>query len=515
MTLQKGTTMTTNTPSVSGGTITSWEINATLPAGLNFGTTNGSIWGTPTVLQTTATTYTIWANNTGGSSSATINITVVDEVPTLSYSPSTLVLTKGNQSSDLPLNATLTGSGTITSWEINATLPAGLNFGTTNGTIWGIPTVLQTTATTYTIWANNSGGSSSFTITLTINDEAPGPFEYNPENNTWTNNTEVHLAPQFINGTTGNGSTWQVDDIATSALSPNSNPGWLMSVLVGDTIYFSAYVSPSSTGTELWAYNTINGTTWQVADINSGSGGSQPGYFSNILVGDTLYFSAHDGSTGHELWAHNTTNDTTWQVADINTGSGDSIPGEKMMHVINGVLYFDAGDGGNMGGLFKELWAYNTSNGTTWQVADIRSGSGSGPGWYLDMVVGDVQFGVFYFNAVGDDNAGTELWAYNTSNGSDPWTWLPTSTLVLEAATLESTCNCLLGIPSISQPMTVAQGTRCGRTTHPITQLGESQTSAVVLVPSIQVHTWRWFLRKPSISPPMMAQGTICGRTTP
>ena len=107
----------------------------------------------------------VWANNSGGRSVAYLNITVVDEIPTLSYSPSTLVLTINTESSDLPLNATLTGSGTYHLKAINATLPAGLNFGTSNGTIEGIPTVLQTTATTYTIWANNTGGSSSATIT--------------------------------------------------------------------------------------------------------------------------------------------------------------------------------------------------------------------------------------------------------------------------------------------------------------------------------------------------------------
>ncbi|MEK9731632.1 MAG: LamG domain-containing protein, partial [Candidatus Poseidoniales archaeon] len=46
MTLEKGTTMTTNTPSVSGGAVTSWEIDPSLPSGLSFGSTNGSIWGT-------------------------------------------------------------------------------------------------------------------------------------------------------------------------------------------------------------------------------------------------------------------------------------------------------------------------------------------------------------------------------------------------------------------------------------------------------------------------------------
>ncbi|MGB2194637.1 MAG: putative Ig domain-containing protein, partial [Candidatus Poseidoniaceae archaeon] len=153
-----------------------YSISPDLPAGLSLNAFTGEISGTPTELSTN-TTYTITARNSGGTNTTTITIEVIDQVPTLSYSPENLTLTKGQSSSDLPLNATVTGSGTITSWAINATLPAGLNFGTSNGTIWGIPTVLQTTAVTYTIWANNSGGSTSATINITINDEAPGPFE--------------------------------------------------------------------------------------------------------------------------------------------------------------------------------------------------------------------------------------------------------------------------------------------------------------------------------------------------
>jgi len=116
-------------------------------------------------------TYTIWANNSGGSSSATINITINDQLPTLSYSLENLTLTKGQSSSDLPLNATLTGSGAITSWAISPALPSGLTFETSNGTIWGTPTVLQTSPVTYTIWANNSAYSQSFDVTLTVVNE--------------------------------------------------------------------------------------------------------------------------------------------------------------------------------------------------------------------------------------------------------------------------------------------------------------------------------------------------------
>ena len=357
----------------------------------------------------TNTTYTITARNSGGTNTTTITIEVIDQVPTLSYSPGNLTLTKGQSSSDLPLNATLTGPGTITSWAISPALPSGLSFGTSNGTIWGIPTVVQTTATTYTIWANNSGGSTSATITITINDEAPGPFEYNPENNTWTNNTEVHLAPQFINQTTGNGSTWQVANIWNHAtVGSSSNPGSGVELLVGETMYFSA--STYSHGSELWAHNTSNGTTWLVSDIRSGQGSSSPGARLSLLVGDTLYFSADDGSKGIELWAHDTSNRSTWRVTDINSGSGNSNPGFLMEILVGDTIYFSADDGSTG----QELWAHNTSSHSTWRVADIRPGSSSSSvGQMLLLVLGDT----IYFSAT-DGSTGVELWSHNTSSNS-------------------------------------------------------------------------------------------------
>ena len=44
-----------------------------------------------------------------------------------------------------------------------------------------------------------------------------------------------------------------------------------------------------------------------------------------LLVGDTIYFDANDGSTGYELWAHDTSNHSTWRVADINKWDGETV----------------------------------------------------------------------------------------------------------------------------------------------------------------------------------------------
>jgi hypothetical protein len=60
----------------SGGTVASYSLTGTLPAGLSFSTTTGRITGTPTAAQT-ATTYTITATNTSGSGTATFTLTVV------------------------------------------------------------------------------------------------------------------------------------------------------------------------------------------------------------------------------------------------------------------------------------------------------------------------------------------------------------------------------------------------------------------------------------------------------
>ena len=84
-----------------------------------------------------------------------------------------------------------------------------------------------------------------------------------------------------------------------------------MAILVGDTLYFGAH--DGSSGSELWAHDTSSTSTWQVADINSGIGSSNPGYgMEAILVGDTIYFDAHDGNSGSELWAMNIEHSITY-----------------------------------------------------------------------------------------------------------------------------------------------------------------------------------------------------------
>ena len=69
--------ITTNTPTHSGGTVVSYSISPALPAGLSMSTTTGLITGTPTAAHAT-TVYTVTATNTGGSTNATLVLTVTE-----------------------------------------------------------------------------------------------------------------------------------------------------------------------------------------------------------------------------------------------------------------------------------------------------------------------------------------------------------------------------------------------------------------------------------------------------
>jgi hypothetical protein len=139
--------------------VATWEIVPQLPAGLIFG--NGTITGIPLVNSSLAA-YTIYANNTGGSDTLIINIRVLEPASNISYKQSKFTLINGQDT--LLITPEVLG-GSPETWEFEPELPDGIIF--TNGVFSGIPQSNLTT-TTFTIWANNSGGTSSATIELTI-----------------------------------------------------------------------------------------------------------------------------------------------------------------------------------------------------------------------------------------------------------------------------------------------------------------------------------------------------------
>jgi hypothetical protein len=76
LSLSIGTAMTELTPTVTGGTVTSYTVSPSLPSGLSLNGNTGVISGTPTSEQSSST-YVIRATNIAGNSSVTISISVI------------------------------------------------------------------------------------------------------------------------------------------------------------------------------------------------------------------------------------------------------------------------------------------------------------------------------------------------------------------------------------------------------------------------------------------------------
>jgi gliding motility-associated-like protein len=158
------------TPTVGGGAVITYTVSPALPTGLTINSGTGELSGTATVLSPSAT-YTLTANNGTGFTTTTMQIAVVDVVPSqLSYAtPVGLVRTQTMTS----LSPTVQG-GTVISYSISPALPAGLSFDTGTGVISGTPTAVTAQAT-YTVTATNTGGSTTFGAVIRV-------YEFNDPN---------------------------------------------------------------------------------------------------------------------------------------------------------------------------------------------------------------------------------------------------------------------------------------------------------------------------------------------
>ncbi|MEI8325264.1 MAG: Ig domain-containing protein, partial [Betaproteobacteria bacterium] len=168
----------TNNPSSSGGVVISYSVTPTLPAGLTLNPVSGVISGKPSVASAT-TGYTVTASNDGGSTTATLSITVANVVvppSALSYNVSTPTY---KEVLPIPANKPFSSGGAVTSYAVSPDLPAGLSLHTGTGIISGTPTTAST-ATNYTVTASNATGYTTATLSITVVNAA-FPYDFTLE----------------------------------------------------------------------------------------------------------------------------------------------------------------------------------------------------------------------------------------------------------------------------------------------------------------------------------------------
>ncbi len=175
----KDVEITANTPTVTGGTATSFAVSPALPAGLSLDAATGVITGTPTAV-TAAADYIVTATIAAGNANVALSVRVTATLlaPSISYTSSPYVFPMGTLITTI--TPTNTG-GAVASWSIAPTqLPAGLNFITSTGQITGTPTAASS-ATTYTVTATNTAGSDIKTLSITVSATLTAPvISYTP-----------------------------------------------------------------------------------------------------------------------------------------------------------------------------------------------------------------------------------------------------------------------------------------------------------------------------------------------
>ena len=187
-------------PSYSGDSITKFKISPALPNGVKLDSITGKISGIPLAISP-LTNYTVTGTNTGGSATASYTLTINAIDPSaMSYTPNNIVATRTRTN----INSSPSYIGdSITKFIVATPLPMGVKLDSITGKISGIPLVTLAQSV-FTITGSNTGGSTSATFTLTVNDTASSISEINSNSfsnltfkpNPFTNQIELNYVSE-------------------------------------------------------------------------------------------------------------------------------------------------------------------------------------------------------------------------------------------------------------------------------------------------------------------------------
>jgi len=222
-----------------------FSIAPALPAGFSLNAHTGTISAVSApvaVLKATkyTTTVAVFGNKT--KATATVTITVDAVAPSnLTYHVNPAVFTKGVAiAPDSPASS----GGAVVSYAVSPALPAGLALNTTSGVISGTPTAVTAKAS-YTVTATNSGGSTSDSLAITVDDVAP--------NLTYSSNPAVYtkglaITPDSPVNTGGAVVSYAVSRALPAGLALNATTGVISGTTTAVTAAASYTVTAANSG---------------------------------------------------------------------------------------------------------------------------------------------------------------------------------------------------------------------------------------------------------------------------
>jgi hypothetical protein len=300
-----GAAIASFTPVTASGGTTPYSFALTggvLPTGMSFNTTTGAVSGTPTTTLA-ATTFTVTATDAAGATSAkTFALTVNVAVSTTAVVPSTV----GTAGTLIPSFAPVTASGGTTPYAFalsGASLPTGMSFSTSTGTVSGTPATALA-VTTYTVTVTDAAGAiSAKTFTLTVNSALVATQAVASRAGTIGTLLATFTPVTASGGTTPYGFALSGGTLPTG-MSFNTSTGAVSGTPVATlaTTTFTVTVTDAASATSAQTFSlTVNSalTTAQAVPATTGAAGSAIPAFTPVTAsGGTLpYVFALSGAT--------------------------------------------------------------------------------------------------------------------------------------------------------------------------------------------------------------------------
>jgi hypothetical protein len=300
-------------PEESNPAGTVYSISPALPCDLTINSETGGFEGRCLEFETPVV-YTITASFEDQTATDQIEISVVDFAPTyLTYIENSLTLDAGF--SEVQLTPSVNG-GVVTEYLASPTLPAGLTLNSETGILEGIPTT-PTTEGTYTITAKNSGGESTFDITITVV-EPPALLGQNDFLQTPDQNLLITF-PDNGHLSTYRYEMWDVLPAAAPTLSDRTFPG-------SARFYFHQYQSYLNVGAGILLHYVDSDNYYEV-NITS----------ADFIITRKLNGVETEIYTNDDLAAGWQPSKADWEITTENTGS------EIKFNIKRGVLYNKTG----------------------------------------------------------------------------------------------------------------------------------------------------------------------------